>query len=259
VADSSKKKTEHGQDPQQEVADRPLVDPPSDSGGDESPADPGLAADALGVPQPGVQEITQADVDALLKAAAGPTSDDAGTAACSSHGDTVTSQDSGSERDPTARLDFSAYTDDETAASVDADAGEEHPAMTAPEVVPSREDATAVADRVPGAGTLPATEPWDLAELTPPASSGVDAKRVTMLGDVNLRVRIELGRTRMLVEDVLKLDAGSVVELDKLAGDPVDVFVNDRLIARGEVLVLNDNFCVRVSEVLSHDPHRISA
>ena len=57
------------------------------------------------------------------------------------------------------------------------------------------------------------------------------------------------GRARMLVEDVLRLAEGSVVELDKLAGDPVDVFVNDRLVARGEVLVLNDNFCVRVNEI----------
>ncbi|RJP35179.1 MAG: flagellar motor switch protein FliN [Phycisphaerales bacterium] len=83
--------------------------------------------------------------------------------------------------------------------------------------------------------------------------------KLDMLMDVKLRVKIELGRTRMLVEDVLKLGEGSVVELDKLAGDPVDVYVNDRLIARGEVLVLNDNFCVRVSEVLNRDPHRIGS
>ncbi|MEX2672960.1 MAG: flagellar motor switch protein FliN [Phycisphaeraceae bacterium] len=72
-----------------------------------------------------------------------------------------------------------------------------------------------------------------------------------LLGDVELDVMIELGRTEMLVEDVLKLQAGSVVELDKLAGDPVDVYVNGRLVARGEVLVLNDNFCIRISEVLA--------
>lgn len=71
-----------------------------------------------------------------------------------------------------------------------------------------------------------------------------------LLADVRLDVRIELGRTRMLVEDVLKLNAGAVVELDKLAGDPLDVFVNDRLVARGEVLVLNDNFCIRVNEII---------
>ena len=74
---------------------------------------------------------------------------------------------------------------------------------------------------------------------------------IELLRDVELNVKIELGRARMLVEDVLKLSEGSVVELDKLAGDPVDVFVNERLIARGEVLVLNDNFCVRVNEIVA--------
>jgi len=91
-----------------------------------------------------------------------------------------------------------------------------------------------------------------------PAPAGIDPERVALLHDVSLRVKIELGRTSMLVEDVLRLSEGSVVELDKVAGDPVDVFVNDRLIARGEVLVLNDSFCVRISEVLTNDPHRIS-
>lgn len=73
---------------------------------------------------------------------------------------------------------------------------------------------------------------------------------IDLLRDVELNVKIELGRTRMLVDDVLKLGEGSVVELDKLAGDPVDVFVNERLVARGEVLVLNDNFCVRINEIV---------
>lgn len=81
--------------------------------------------------------------------------------------------------------------------------------------------------------------------------SGV-ATGLEMLGDVDLHVMVELGRTEMLVEDVLKLNSGSVVELDKLAGDPVDVYVNQRLVARGEVLVLNDNFCIRISEIVAN-------
>jgi len=76
------------------------------------------------------------------------------------------------------------------------------------------------------------------------------ASDISFLCDVNLKVRIELGRTRMYVEDVLRLNAGSVVELDKAAGDPVDIFVNDRHIARGEVITVNDNFCVRVTEII---------
>jgi flagellar motor switch protein FliN len=71
------------------------------------------------------------------------------------------------------------------------------------------------------------------------------------LQDVELDLRIELGRTELLIEEVLQLKSGSVVPLDKLAGDPVDILVNGRLVARGEVLVLNDNFCVRVAEIVA--------
>jgi flagellar motor switch protein FliN/FliY len=92
--------------------------------------------------------------------------------------------------------------------------------------------------------------PMGLPDFGAPAASGGAASGIGILGDVSLQVRIELGRTRMLVEDVLKLNADSVVELDKAAGDPVDIYVNGRRIARGEVLVLNENFCVRVSEIL---------
>jgi flagellar motor switch protein FliN/FliY len=82
------------------------------------------------------------------------------------------------------------------------------------------------------------------------AAGGGAPGALALLSDVQLQVRIELGRTKMLVEDVLKLNADSVVELDKAAGDPVDIYVNGRRIARGEVLVLNENFCVRVSEII---------
>ena len=74
-----------------------------------------------------------------------------------------------------------------------------------------------------------------------------------LLRDVNLDIKIELGRTRMSLEEILHLRRGSVVTLDKLAGDPVDVYVNGRLVARGEVLVLNDNFCVRVAELIGNE------
>ena len=77
-----------------------------------------------------------------------------------------------------------------------------------------------------------------------------DQATLELLRDVQLDLNIELGRTRMELEDVLRLKKGAVVALDKLAGDPVDVFVNGRLIARGEVLVLNENFCVRVTELM---------
>ncbi len=84
-----------------------------------------------------------------------------------------------------------------------------------------------------------------------PSGAGGGKFGLDLLSRVSLNVRIELGRTKMLVEDVLRLNEGSVVELDKLAGDPVDIYANDRLVATGEVLVLNDTFCVRINEVVA--------
>jgi len=83
------------------------------------------------------------------------------------------------------------------------------------------------------------------------APASTETATLDLVRDVELNLKIELGRTHMYLEDVLKLRKGSVVPLDKLAGDPVDVYVNGRLIARGEVLVLNDNFCVRVAELIT--------
>lgn len=101
------------------------------------------------------------------------------------------------------------------------------------------------------AADTPGAAPFSMPAFTPGADGG-HSTGMDLLADVNLNVKIELGRTRMLVEDVLRLGEGSVVELDKLAGDPVDVYVNDRAVARGEVLVLNDNFCIRISEILTN-------
>ena len=70
------------------------------------------------------------------------------------------------------------------------------------------------------------------------------------LGDVELDIAIELGRSELLIDEVMKLREGSVVTLDKLAGDPVDIIANGRLIARGELLVIDGMFGVRLSEVL---------
>lgn len=106
---------------------------------------------------------------------------------------------------------------------------------------------SAVAGAEPGAP--PQVAPYHLRDFSgSPAST--EAGSLDRIRDVELDLKIELGRTQMVLQDVLKLRAGSVVPLDKLAGDPVDISVNGRLIARGEVLVLNDNFCVRVIELI---------
>ena len=73
---------------------------------------------------------------------------------------------------------------------------------------------------------------------------------IDLLKDVPLSVTAELGRTKMLVKEILKLGVGSVVELDKLTGEPVDILVNGKVIARGEVVAIDENFGVRITEVV---------
>lgn len=113
------------------------------------------------------------------------------------------------------------------------------------------EEAIASADS-PNAPAGAGLTPYQLKSFSgsPPS---VNRATLELLSDVELDLKIELGRTQMHLEDVLQLRKGAVVPLDKLAGDPVEIFVNGRLIARGEVLVLNDNFCVRVAELISGD------
>lgn len=89
-------------------------------------------------------------------------------------------------------------------------------------------------------------------------SSGSDAGRAAetetgleLLMDIPLEISVELGRVKMLVKDVVDLGSGSIIEIDKAAGEPVDVLVNGRLVARGEVVVIDDNFGVRITEILS--------
>jgi len=81
-------------------------------------------------------------------------------------------------------------------------------------------------------------------------AANTESATLELMRDVQLDMTIELGRTHMQLEELLKLKQGAVVPLDKLAGDPADIYVNGRLVARGEVLVLNDNFCIRVAELI---------
>ena len=76
-------------------------------------------------------------------------------------------------------------------------------------------------------------------------------RRLELLLDVPLDVSVELGRARVSIQDLLALGPGSVIELDKIAGEPLDILVNDRLIARGEAVVVNDKFGVRITDIVS--------
>lgn len=85
-----------------------------------------------------------------------------------------------------------------------------------------------------------------------PAAMGVDDKKLEMILDIPLSLSVEMGRSKMLINDLLQLGQGSVIELTKLVGEPLDVFVNEKLIARGEVVVVNnEKFGIRLTEVIS--------
>lgn len=79
----------------------------------------------------------------------------------------------------------------------------------------------------------------------------VDNRKLEFIMDIPLHVTVELGRTKLLVKDVLQLNQGAVVELSKLAGEPLDVFVNSKLIARGEAVVVNEKFAIRLVDIVS--------
>jgi len=74
---------------------------------------------------------------------------------------------------------------------------------------------------------------------------------INFILDIPLTLTVELGRSRMLISELLQLGQGSVLELTKLAGEPMDIFVNQRLIARGEVVVVNEKFGVRLTDIVS--------
>lgn len=109
-----------------------------------------------------------------------------------------------------------------------------------------------LADRMPTAAPTPtAVHPIQFMPLTPEMPSLDHGHGIELLMDVALEVSVELGRSHMSIGEILALRTGSVIELDKLAGEPVDVSVNGTLIARGEVVVVDEKFGVRITEVVS--------
>ena len=92
--------------------------------------------------------------------------------------------------------------------------------------------------------------PAEFVPLTQKSLSGFGSK-IDLVADIPVRVTVELGRTRKNIADILNMTPGSVIELDKMAGEPVDVLVNSKLIAKGEVVVIDENFGVRITEIVS--------
>jgi flagellar motor switch protein FliN/FliY len=83
------------------------------------------------------------------------------------------------------------------------------------------------------------------------SKSEKEARNLDLILDIPLRVTVELGRARMVVSELLNLSQGSVIELSKLAGEPLEVLVNDKLVARGEAVVVNEKFGVRLTDIIS--------
>ncbi|MDM5358024.1 flagellar motor switch phosphatase FliY [Peribacillus sp. ACCC06369] len=107
-----------------------------------------------------------------------------------------------------------------------------------------------------GASSVPTGQPVNVqpasfTSFQPYQLQESESKNLSMLMDIPLQVTVELGRTKRSVKDILELSSGSIIELDKLAGEPVDILVNSRLIAKGEVVVIDENFGVRVTDIMS--------
>lgn len=99
--------------------------------------------------------------------------------------------------------------------------------------------------------TVTEVQPVTFQPLSPSKEKEEKISNLDLLKDVPIQVSVELGRTKILIKDLLALSSGSIIELDKLAGEPVDILVNGKLIAKGEVVVIDENFGVRITEIIS--------
>lgn len=114
---------------------------------------------------------------------------------------------------------------------------------------PGQQQAAAAAYPVPNRNVN--VQPVQFANFNHPNNLIPDDSNLNLLLDIPLRVTVELGRTQKVIKDILDLSQGSIIELDKLAGEPVDILVNNKLIAKGEVVVIDENFGVRVTDIIN--------
>lgn len=138
------------------------------------------------------------------------------------------------------------------------DPAEEEPVQEAPQSAPEPQQAAPQAQSAPPkrqAKPKPAepvnVAPVEFEAFSEPQHTTSQLGNLDMLMDIPLSITVELGRTQRSVKEVLELSAGSIIELDKLAGEPVDILVNKRIVAKGEVVVIDENFGVRVTDILS--------
>jgi flagellar motor switch protein FliN/FliY len=98
--------------------------------------------------------------------------------------------------------------------------------------------------------TAPAVKPADYPDLGQGAAPGTTKPNMELVRDIQVTLTVELGRTEMLIQDILELTPGKVIELDRLAGEPLDILVNGKLLAKGEVVVVDENFGVRLTSIV---------
>ncbi len=119
--------------------------------------------------------------------------------------------------------------------------------------IPDPEEAQAAPSPVATAMDEPgiAPGPLNLVSFDDDYSGGDSLEGFDRVQDIPLEISVELGRTKLLIRDILELGVGSIIELEKMAGEPVDLLANGLLIARGEVVVIEDNFGVRITEIIT--------
>ncbi len=119
--------------------------------------------------------------------------------------------------------------------------GEQHAPYSEPQSLPPRQQQNQHAN----------VQQAQFASFESPSLSQSETSNLNLLLDIPLKVTVELGRTKRSVKEILEMSSGSIIELDKLAGEPVDILVNNRHIAKGEVVVIDENFGVRITDILS--------
>jgi flagellar motor switch protein FliN/FliY len=102
-----------------------------------------------------------------------------------------------------------------------------------------------------GSGNVANVRPAQFSPLGGGHIGSTEEQNLNLLLDIPLQVTVELGRTKKLIKEILELSAGSIIQLDKLAGEPVDILVNNKLIAKGEVVVIDENFGVRITDIIT--------
>ena len=142
---------------------------------------------------------------------------------------------------------------EETTSSADAASEEEDPwaaAMAEQEAAEENEEATAASEPEPNAPTAkPASD--DVFRPLSPDSGSSQARELEMIMDIPVKLTVELGRTKLTIKQLLELAQGSVIELEGLAGEPMDILINGYLIAQGEVVVIEDKYGIRITEIVT--------